>query len=385
MEKSVIVINLGSSSKKYSLYQKGEVIVDAHFENDKEKFLVTYTGDGPLEISSDTFKGSFFAFCDAIKKRGYLRSDSHIYAVGMRIVAPGEYFTEDHVVDNAFLENLENARHEDKAHIEPIQREITLVREAFGAVRIVAISDSAFHSTMKDVAKKYALPQSFVSKYGLRRFGYHGISLSGIVSTLSSRPWGLEKRAIICHLGSGASVTAVSEGRSIDTSMGYSPLDGLIMSSRSGSIDVGAILHVAEKKSVEELQDMLYRKSGLLAISELSSDMRVLIDAEKDGHAGAHHAIEAFAYAIRKYIGAYVSVLGGVDVLIFSGTIGERSFIIRERICRELGWLNVYLDDEKNTHAKSGEYINKEGTLGVCVIHSDEDLEIMKRVATILG
>jgi acetate kinase len=113
--------------------------------------------------------------------------------------------------------------------------------------------------------------------------------------------------------------------------------------------------------------------------------MRVLIDADKEGHAGAHRAIEAFVYAIRKYIGMYVSVLGGVDVLIFSGTIGERSFIIRERICRELGWLNVHLDDEKNTHAKSGDYINKDGTLGVCVIHSDEDLEIMKRVTLALG
>jgi acetate kinase len=237
---------------------------------------------------------------------------------------------------------------------------------------------------MPSVAKYYALPPSLVEDEGVYRFGYHGISLSSIVEALSHRPWGLERKAIICHLGSGASVTAVLDGKSIDTSMGYSPLEGLIMSSRIGTIDVGAVLHVLKKKSVQELQEILYTKSGLLALSGLSDDMRVLIDAEKEGHEGAHRAIEAFAYAIQKHIGMYMAVLGGVDVIVFSGTIGERSFILRDRICQGLSWLNVHLDHEKNTHAKSGDYIGCDGSLGVCVMHSDEDMEIMRKTVAVL-
>ena len=233
-------------------------------------------------------------------------------------------------------------------------------------------------------AKNYALPKDIIEKEDLKRFGYHGISLSNIVRTLSSRPWGIEKKVIICHLGSGSSVTAIYDGKSIDTSMGYSPLSGLPMSSRVGDIDVGAVLHLAENKSIKELEELFYTKSGFLAISDLSNDMRVLIDRDKDGHVGATNAIETFSYMIRKYIGMYVSVLGGVDAIVFSGTIGERSFIIRERICRELGWLNIRINNERNIHAKSGDKITEDGCLNVYVVNTDEDFEIAKKTAVLI-
>jgi acetate kinase len=378
MEKIILVINIGSSSKKYSLYQGDTLSFDAHFERDKETFVVTYGEETPIEISKNIFTDSLSTLYNTLKSRGYL--DNSIAYIGFRIVAPGEFFTEDRIINEEFLGKLQEVSHEDKVHIDLIQKEIQRVSELFADVTLVAISDSAFHKTIPDIAKKYALPRKLMLEEGVQRYGYHGISLSGIVGTLIERPWGVEKRAIICHLGSGASITAVLEGRSVDTSMGYSPLEGLLMSSRVGDIDVGAILHLLSKRSVTELEELLYKESGLLAVSGLSDDMRTLIDAEKAGHKGAHEAIEMFTYRIRKYIGMYASVLSGVDVIVFSGTIGERSFILRKRICKELSYLNVHIDEYKNEHARSGDYIGKEGSLGVCVIHSNEDLEIARRV-----
>ncbi len=382
MDKIILVINIGSSSKKYSLYKGDELLFDAHFERDKTKFAVTYTNKETSQISKNVFNDSLSALYNTLKKGGYL--SEAITSIGLRLVAPGEFFTEDAIVDEKFLKNLESVAGEDKVHIEPIQNEIARARELFGDLPIVAVSDTAFHKSIPSVAKNYALPKKLIKDFGIQRFGYHGISLSGIVGTLSSRLWGLEKRAIICHLGSGASVTAVLEGKSIETSMGYSPLEGLLMSSRVGDLDVGAVLHLMEKKTIEELQQIFYKESGLLAVSGLSDDMRVLLDADKEGHKGAHEAIEMFVYRVRMYIGVCAAALGGVDVIVFSGTIGERSFILRDRICKGLSWLRVDLDEQKNSNAKSGDYIGKEGSLGVCVLHSDEDLEIMRRVTLMI-
>jgi acetate kinase len=386
MEKNILVINIGSSSKKYSLYQRESVLLGAHFERDKEKFEVTYGDDEAKEISQNVFNDSLSAFYNALKNKGYLKDENYFFSIGIRLVAPGEYFTENHFVDEDFLQKLALVADEDRAHIEPIQKELGRAKELFGNnISIVAVSDSSFHRTMPEVAKNYALPKALSKEYDIYRFGYHGISLSGIVETLSKRPLGLEKKVIICHLGSGASMTAVLDGKSVDTSMGYSPLEGLVMSSRIGNIDASAVLRLALKKDIKEVQELLYKKSGLLAISGLSDDMRVLIDAEKEGHIGAHKAIETFAYVIQKHIGMYVSVLDGVDLIVFSGTIGERSFILRDRICSKLGWLNVHLNTDKNVNAKSGDYIGHDGTLGVCVMHSDEDLEIMRKVSIMLN
>ena len=151
----------------------------------------------------------------------------------------------------------------------------------------------------------------------------------------------IDSRIIICHLGNGASITAVKDGKSIDTSMGYSPLDGLVMSSRVGSIDVGAIICLSETESIENLQNIFYTKSGLLALSGVSSDMRILVEKEREGHKGAHTAIEAFIYNVKKYIGAYAGILGGVDTIVFSGAIGENSVPVRERVLQGLEYLKA--------------------------------------------
>lgn len=379
MEKNILVINIGSSSKKYSLYRGEYLLLSAHFERDKEAFALSYLEEGAQPISLAIFTESLSYFYEELKKRDFLKEGDVLDCIGIRLVATGIYFTEDRLVDDAFLGQLSLVAEEDIAHISPLQKELSFARELFQNSKIVAVSDSAFHRTMPELAKNYALPKALSEATGTQRFGYHGISLSSIVKNLSSRPLGLERRVIICHLGSGSSITALLDGKSIDTSMGYSPLEGVVMSSRVGNIDVGAVLHLVEKEGVQKVQEILYKESGLLAISELSDDMRVLIDKEKEGHVGAHDAIEAFVYAIQKYIGMYISILGGLDLIVFSGTIGERSFILRERICSKLAWCNVHLNSEKNNHAKSGDYIGEEGSLSVCVVHTNEDLEIMQR------
>ena len=384
MEKNVVVINLGSSSKKYSFYKGENLLLGAHFEKDKEGFLVTYEGEEETKIHEDVFEKSLASFYKTLKIRN-LVGDSEEIVIGIRLVAPGTYFTEDHIVDEDFLKHLKEKAKEDPVHIDPISKELSVAKKLFGKEsKVVAVSDSTFHSTMNVNAKNYALPKDVAEEMDLKRFGYHGISLANIVRSLSSRRWGIEEKVVVCHLGSGASLTAIYKGESVDTTMGYSPLNGLPMSSRVGDIDVGAVLRLLDNKTPEELSEIFYKKSGFLAVSGFTNDMRTLIDTDKEGNEDSARTLDMFSYSIRKYIGAFMSVMGGLDAIVFSGTIGERSFLLRERICRDLGWLNVRLDHEKNNNAKHLDKITEEGSLNVYVVHTDEDYEIMKRVQGVI-
>jgi len=381
MEKNILIINMGSSSKKYHLYSGENLLIDAHFEHDKEGFVVTYAGEKIKEIIPEVYENGLSHFCEVAKQSGFITPENPIMAIGLRLVAPGEYFTKDHLVDKEFLQKLDVIARYDLTHIEPIRTEINLAVRLFPDIKIIAVSDSSFHSTMPEVARVYAIPEKLAKEKDLYRFGFHGISISSIVNNLTMRPMGIENRIIVCHLGSGASVTALLSGKSLDTSMGYSPLEGLVMSSRVGNIDAGAVLYLTETQSVDDLQKLFYSKSGLLALSNLSGDMRVLLDAEKEGHIGAHLAIEAFIYSVRKYIGAYAGVLNGVDALVFSGTIGERSSALRERICKGFEYLNIHVDSEKNKSMVNNVDIAKDGAVCVYVMHGDEAGEILRRTS----
>ncbi len=384
MEKNILVINLGSSSKKYHLYQSDNLLVDAHFEHDKNGFVVTYAGDKIKEIIPEVYENGLAHFYEVAKKSSYVSDINPISLIGLRLVAPGEYFTRDHIVDDEFMVNLNKVAKSDPTHIEPIKVELEYIHKLFPDVKIVAVSDSTFHSTMPDVAKFYAIPIELAKERDIYRFGFHGISISSIVHDFGSKNLDLGHRAIVCHLGSGASVTALLDGKSVDTSMGYSPLEGLVMSSRVGNIDAGAVLYMTETQSEDDLHELFYAKSGLLALSGLSGDMRVLLDAEKEGHMGANLAISAFVHSVRKYIGAYSGVLGGLDTLVFSGTIGERSAVLRERICNGFEYLNIHIDLEKNKSTASEVDISKDGGVHIYIKHGDEAGEIMRRAGMLV-
>lgn len=384
MEKNILVVNMGSSSKKYHLYKGENLLVDAHFEHDNNGFVVTYAGDKIKEIISEVYENGLAHFYEVVKKSNYVSDTNPISLIGLRLVAPGEYFTRDHVVDDEFMMNLDIVAKSDPTHIELIKTELEHIHKLLPDVKVVAVSDSAFHVTMPEVAKVYAIPTKLAKEKDIYRFGFHGISISSIVHDFKNKSLDLGHRAIVCHLGSGSSITALLDGKSIDTSMGYSPLEGLIMSSRVGNIDAGAILRILEKQNDEDLYKLFYNQSGLLALSDLSSDMRVLLDAEKEGHAGAHLAIEAFIYSVRKYIGAYVAVLGGLDTLVFSGTIGQRSFVLRERICSGFEYLNIHIDLDKNKNTPNEMDVSKDNGVHVYVKHGDEAGEIMRRASILV-
>jgi len=365
MEKNILTINIGSSSKKYALVVAGTETLSAHFEKNNNGFLVSYSTEAEIEISETEYNESLTGFSNRATS---LLVDKSINAIGFRVVAPGTYFTEDHVVDQEFLDKLKALENKDKAHIGPMLVELQQIKSVFPDIKIVAVSDSAFHKNLSPVVKNYSIPAKFSQEMDLYRFGYHGISLTSIVESpvLSDV---IKGRIIVCHLGSGASVTAIKDGKSLDTSMGYLPLNGPIMSSRVGDIDSGAVMSLVE--SGYNISDLFYKESGLLGISELSSDMRVLLDAEQDGNTKAGLAVKTFVYDIQKYIGAYAAAMGGLDAVVFSGTIGERSYVLRERICELLAFLGIEIDTEKNKQVKSDSQISA-GQVSVFVVHTNE-------------
>ncbi|HBD24518.1 MAG: hypothetical protein A2566_03810 [Candidatus Zambryskibacteria bacterium RIFOXYD1_FULL_40_13] len=380
MEKNILAINIGSSSKKYHFFSDESLLSSAHFERDNERHIVTYRGGEEQEINSETYENSLESFYETLKTGGQVSDEKPVSAIGLRLVAPGEYFAKDNLVNEEFIKNLETIAKSDPTHIVPVQTELGFVSKLFPGINIVAVSDSRFHSTMSQVARQYAIPEKLAKEKDIYRFGFHGISVASIVHDLLSRPSSIEKKVVVCHLGSGASITAVLDGKSVDTSMGYSPLEGLIMSSRVGNIDAGAVLRLLDETSPDELHKLFYFQSGLLALSGLSDDMRVLLSAEKEGHSGAHLAIESFVYAVRKYIGAYATVLHGLDAIVFSGTMGERAFLVRERICSNLEYLNIHIDLEKNKVAVGGTNIASSG-IPIYIVNVDEAGEIMRRTA----
>jgi len=273
----------------------------------------------------------------------------------------------------------------DPDHMPAAIRGIKFIAEKFPELPQVACFDTAFHRSLPKVARMYALPRAFYDQ-GIVRYGFHGLSYEYIMRELQT----LERersngRVIIAHLGSGASVVAVKEGKSVDTSMGFTPLEGLVMSTRSGDVDPGALLYLLEQKNIstKELDTILNKKSGLQGVSAKSGDMRVLLDEmQTDVH--AEEAVNLFCYRVKKYIGAYTAVLGGLDLLVFAGGIGEHAPLVRERICDGLDFLGIRLDGRGN-EANEALISAPQSRVKVRVINTNEDLMIVRHVRSVLG
>lgn len=296
----VLCVNIGSESRKYALYEGDAELWSEHIENRHEHL-------------------------DPVR----LREKFDVVAV--RVVAPGVFFQSHRGIDTEYMHTLERARELDPLHIEPIIKEINFFKNHFPKIPQVAISDSAFHASIPAHARQYAIPAEDAKKFGIEKYGYHGISVSYVVDTLKKKG-SLKERVIVCHLGGGSSITALKSGKSVDTTMGMTPLAGLPMATRVGDIDPGALAYLASAKKMtnEKLGAYLTKESGFLGVAG-TADMRELLAREQKDHAVAL-AIQMFVYQIQKYIGAYTSVLGGLDTLVFTGTIGERSEPIRSKV-----------------------------------------------------
>ena len=269
--------------------------------------------------------------------------------IGLRVVAPSGYFLQDYLLDEDTVARLKALRLRAPLHIDATLHEYALLQGLFPNVPVAGISDSAFHSTKPDYAWNYGLPLADSDRLELKRFGYHGLSLASAVRVL--RGIGkLPPKVVICHLGSGASVSAVWHGKSYDTTMGYSPLEGLIMATRSGSIDVtlAAVLKTELELSDIQLDAYLNEHSGLLGLSGISSDIRELLERESNGDHFARLALETYVYTVQKAIGQMTASLGGVDMLVFTGTVGERSAQIRKRVMHSFRYLDFALDQREN-------------------------------------
>lgn len=389
--KKYLIVNLGSASKKYSLYEDEREVFRAHIEKEDSDFVVTESvGDvrDKSKISQEEYEHGGERLLDVLVSKNIIKDTGEIAALGFRVVAPGEYFVKVRTIDAEYREKLKEAYEIAPLHIEAVSKGIEEFVNLLPSTPMIGVSDSAFHATIPEMARLYALPIEDSRKYGLYRYGYHGISVASVLNTVKEMLGDLPSRVIVCHLGSGSSITAVKDGKSIDTSMGFTPLEGVVMATRSGDIDSGALLYLGKKLnlSFDGLDEYLNHKCGLLGLSGKEGGVRELIELEKQGDQNAKMALAVWVYRVKKYIGAYTAVLGGLDLLIFTATIGERSFVMRERICEGLENLGIAIDKEKNNQlngGKSGFIENGTLPVKVSVITTDEMKQIAREISKI--
>jgi len=386
-----LIANPGSASRKYAVYKGRHLLANLHFEHIGDRVIGSIQHDDKhyeVPVAAGSLDAVTGQLMELLQSEKLIQANEMIVLVGLRIVAPSAFFLQDRIVDDEAEAQLAAMEHRAPLHIAATRHELQVLREQFPAARIVGVSDSAFHATKPDVAWLYGIPLHDADRFDIKRFGYHGISVSSVIRTLRAAEK-LPPKVVVCHLGSGASVTAVAHGKSIDTTMGYSPLEGLIMATRTGTIDTTAVKVLQESLGMDgdTMQEYLNKQSGLLGISGRSSDIRELLQLEADGDHYAGLALRTYVYAIQKAIGQMVAVLGGMDVLVFTGTVGERSAVVRQRITRNLHYLDVLLDDHANNSCTAPETLTPISKIAhsrpVLVIPADETAEMVRSVAKI--
>ena len=368
---NVLVLNTGSSTVKYSL-----------LESDSEQTLL----EDQLDWAGADPSSALAQVLTELAER--LRGTT-VAAVGHRVVHGGAAHTRSERVTDALLNSLSGL-----AELAPLHNPLNVegmraARKAWPDVPHVAVFDTAFHATIPEEARTYPVPSRWTQEWAIRRYGFHGLSVAYCADRaariLRRTPDGL--RLIVAHLGNGVSLTAVRDGRSIDTTMGFTPLEGVMMGTRSGSVDPGALLYLLRHKglSVDDLDRALNRESGLLGVSGDSGDMRQVQEAAKGGSARARLALEMYGHRLRQAIGALAATLGGLDVLVFTAGIGEHSAAMRAAACRGLEFMGVQLDDRANTACKpDADVAAASSKVRVLVIATREDLTIVRETVRVV-
>ena len=388
---NVLVINCGSSSLKYQLIDSKTEAVLAKGLCERigiDGRLVYQKAGGDKEITEaamPTHKEAIQMVLHALvnEKTGAIKSLDEVGAIGHRVVHGGEKFAASAVITDEMIKTVEECNDLAPLHNPANLIGIRVCAELMPHVPQVGVFDTAFHQTMPPKAYLYGLPLDYYKKYKIRRYGFHGTSHS-YVSKHAIQFLGLDpdnSKVIVCHLGNGSSISAVQNGKCIDTSMGLTPLEGVIMGTRSGSIDPAIVEFIAKKENLDiaGVMNVLNKKSGLLGMSGISSDMRDLEDAAAEGNEDAKNAREALAYGIAKYVGGYVAAMNGVDAIIFTAGIGENDNLVREDICSYFKYLGVAIDLEANK--KRGEDIvisTPDSKVKVALIPTNEELAICR-------
>ncbi len=389
----ILVLNCGSSSIKYQLFKMGdessEVIakglverigftdaVITHKPTGKDKYKqVTAIMDHTLGINM-----VMEALVD--KTHGVIEEINEISAVGHRIVQGGEKYKESALITKEVIKDIESCVDLAPLHNPANLKGIIAIETVLPGIPQVAVFDTSFHQTMPPHAYMYAIPREYYESYGVRKYGYHGTSHKYVykrASEILNRDT-RDMKVVSCHLGNGASVTAIEHGRSVDTSMGFTPVDGLIMGTRSGDIDPGVLLYLADKEhlSLKGVSNMINKRSGMIGISEISSDMRDLELAYYEGNERANLALTMYAYRVKKFIGAYAAIMNGLDLIIFTGGIGENDFNIRRMICQNMEYLGFDFDEPGNHGIKGEDKIisQKDSRVTAMVVRTNEELVI---------
>lgn len=395
---NVLVINCGSSSLKFQLINSDseQVLAKGLCERIGIDGSLTYQPEGGEKVKSDkampTHTEAIQFVIDALTDAdtGVVKSLSEIGAVGHRVVHGGEKFASSVVITDEVKQAIEDCNDLAPLHNPANLIGINACEKLMPGTPMVAVFDTAFHQTMPDKAYMYGLPYEYYDKYKVRRYGFHGTSHSFVskrAAELAGKPYD-QIKTIVCHLGNGASICAVENGKSVDTSMGLTPLEGLVMGTRSGDIDPAILEFISKKEGLDiaGLMNMLNKKSGVFGLSNnLSSDFRDLEEGANSGNNEARIALEVFGYRVAKYVGSYVAAMNGVDAIAFTAGIGENSGTVRSSVLKYLGYLGISVDEEANK--KRGEEITistADSKVKVMVIPTNEELAIARETVALV-
>ena len=394
----ILVINCGSSSLKYQLIdiEKEEVLAKGLVERiGIEGSILTQKVDGkdkyivqrPMKDHKDAIK----VVLDSLihKEFGVIKNMNEISAVGHRVVHGGEKYSSSVLIDDDVMKSLEECIKLAPLHNPPNIIGINACKDLMPTVPMVAVFDTAFHQSIPKKAYIYPLPYELYENYKIRKYGFHGTSHK-YVSKVAAEMMGKdieELKIISCHLGNGASLSAIDKGKSVETSMGFTPLEGIAMGTRSGSIDPAIVTFLMKEMNldIEKTNDLLNKKSGVLGISGVSSDFRDIENAAEEGNERAKLALDIFNYKVKKFIGSYIAAMNGVDCIVFTAGVGENSSETREAILSDLEWFGIKLDKEKNNiRGKASEISSEDSKIKVFAIPTNEELMIAKETEEII-
>lgn len=386
--KKILAVNIGSGSEKYSFYNEERLVCFSHYEKEGNNFVVSrkifhQEKDLPaqkIKLSEEQFKNSHSLEINFLKENKIIENENEISAICFRVVCPGNFFLDSaKMIDDEYLEKLEEGMKSAPLHIERTISKIREFKKILNEVLFVGVSDSSFFKNISESKKYYALPKKLSDKYDIKRFGYHGLAVKSVLRKIEDKK---DKRIIICHLGSGCSVIATRGELPISASMGFTPLEGLIMSSRSGDVDFGAVSYLAKKEGLDfdSLNKLLNKESGLLGIAG-TNDMREIIRGRDKGDDNSKLAFDMFISSVRKFVGYYCFEMGGVDIIAFSGTMGERSDIVRDAVLEGLDDLGISINIKKNNEiterSDEGFIEDDKGRVKIVVVKIDEMREMM--------
>jgi acetate kinase len=395
----ILVLNCGSSSIKYKLLDMSANAILAQGGVEKigltGSFLkLTLPNEDKVILEGEILEHQtgieYILGVITSEKYGCIKSLSEIDAVGHRIVHGGEKFNSSVLINNEVIQKIIECIDLAPLHNPPNLNGILAIKELMPNVSQVGVFDTAFHQTMPDYAYMYGLPYSLYEKYAIRRYGFHGTShryVSGKACQFLNLPYE-KQRIITCHIGNGASIAAIKNGVSIDTSMGMTPVEGLLMGTRCGDVDAGVLTYIMEKENIgsQAVSTIVNKYSGVLGVSGVSSDMREIETAVGDGNERAELSLKIYAYKIKKYIGAYAAALGGLDILVFTGGVGENQISMRKAACEGLEFMGIQIDDAaNNTRGKEAVVSCPESGVKVVVIPTDEEFMIAQDTLNLLN